>query len=65
MEGKRSMNAKINLTTDQQSQNDEILARIESEKTRLLEETRALQQQWRQEERRKRALERQQKKRQA
>jgi hypothetical protein len=59
------MNAKINLTTDQQSQNDEILARIESEKTRLLEETRALQQQWRQEERRKRALERQQKKRQS
>ena len=59
------MNAKINLTTDKQSQNDEILARIESEKTRLLEETRALQQQWRQEERRKRALERQQKKRQS
>jgi len=59
------MNAKINLTTDQQSKNDEILARIESEKARLLEETRALQQQWRQEERRKRALERQQKKRQS
>lgn len=59
------MNAKINLTTDQQSKNDEILARIESEKARLLEETRALQQQWRQEERRKRALERQLKKRQS
>ena len=59
------MNAKINLTTDQQSKNDEILALIESEKVRLLEETRALQQQWRQEERRKRALERQQKKRQS
>ncbi|MBP8001917.1 MAG: hypothetical protein KA314_08875 [Chloroflexi bacterium] len=59
------MNTKINLTNEQLSQNDEILARIEAEKERLLEETRALQQQWRQEERRKRALERQQKKKQA
>ncbi|MCL4871563.1 MAG: hypothetical protein KJ063_21605 [Anaerolineae bacterium] len=58
------MNSKINLTTDQQIKNNEILAHIEAEKARLLEETRALQQQWRQEERRKRALERQQKKRQ-
>ncbi len=59
------MNTKINLTNDQQRKNAEILERIESEKERLLEETRALQQQWRLEERRKRALERQQKKRQA
>ena len=59
------MNTKINLSNDQQRKNAEILERIEAEKERLLEETRALQQQWRLEERRKRALERQQKKRQA
>lgn len=59
------MNTKINLSNDQQRKNAEILERIEAEKERLLEETRALQQQWRLEERRKRAIERQQKKRQS
>lgn len=59
------MNTKINLSNDQQRKNAEILERIEAEKERLLEETRALQQQWRLEERRKRAMERQQKKRQS
>lgn len=57
------MNTKVNLTNAQQVKNNEILADIEAEKARLLEETRALQQQWRLEERRKRAVERQQKKR--
>jgi len=59
------MNTKISLTNDQERKNAEILERIEAEKTRLLEETRALQQQWRLEERRRRAIERQQKKRQS
>ena len=59
------MNTKINLSNDQQRKNAEILERIEAEKERLLEETRALQQQWRLEERRKSAMERQQKKRQS
>ena len=46
---------KIELTEDQQRRNDLILARIEAEKNRLFEETRALQQQFRRNIKRKRA----------
>jgi hypothetical protein len=38
---------KIELTSDQKMKNDLILARIESERGRLFEDTRALQQQFR------------------
>jgi hypothetical protein len=40
-------NRKINLSNEQQQRNDEILSRLEAEKRRLWEETRALQRQYR------------------
>ena len=46
---------KVELTNNQVKRNDLILARIESEKNRLFEETRALQQQFRRNIKRKRA----------
>ena len=46
---------KVELTNNQRKRNDLILARIESEKNRLFEETRALQQQFRRNIKRKRA----------
>jgi hypothetical protein len=46
---------KISLSEDQRENNELILARIESEKARLFEETRALQQQFRRNIKRKRA----------
>jgi hypothetical protein len=46
---------KVELTDDQKKRNDLILARIEAEKNRLFEETRALQQQFRRNIKRKRA----------
>ena len=46
---------KVELTDNQRMRNDLILARIESEKNRLFEETRALQQQFRRNIKRKRA----------
>jgi len=46
---------KVELTDDQREKNELILARIESEKARLFEETRALQQQFRRNIKRKRA----------
>lgn len=46
---------KIQLTDDQKKKNDLILARIEAEKARLYEETRALQQQFRRNIKRKRS----------
>lgn len=45
---------KIKLTDDQRNKNAEILARLESERKRLIEETRALQQQERRKPGRKR-----------
>ena len=46
---------KVKLSKEQLNKNSEILARIEAEKKRLFEETRALQQQWRRSAGRKRA----------
>ena len=46
---------KVELTDNQRMRNDLILARIEAEKGRLFEETRALQQQFRRNIKRKRA----------
>lgn len=46
---------KVQLTEDQKRKNQMILARIEAEKSRLFEETRALQQQFRRNVRRKRS----------
>jgi hypothetical protein len=46
---------KVELTNNQVKRNDLILARIEAEKNRLFEETRALQQQFRRNIKRKRA----------
>ena len=46
---------KVELTSNQVKRNDLILARIEAEKNRLFEETRALQQQFRRNIKRKRA----------
>ena len=46
---------KVELSDNQRMRNDLILARIESEKNRLFEETRALQQQFRRNIKRKRA----------
>ncbi len=46
---------KVELTNNQRQRNDLILARIEAEKNRLFEETRALQQQFRRNIKRKRA----------
>jgi hypothetical protein len=46
---------KVELTNNQVKRNDLILARIETEKNRLFEETRALQQQFRRNIKRKRA----------
>jgi hypothetical protein len=46
---------KVQLTEDQKRKNQMILARIEAEKNRLFEETRALQQQFRRNVRRKRS----------
>jgi hypothetical protein len=40
-------NRKISLSNEQQQRNDEILSRLEAEKRRLWEETRALQRQYR------------------
>ena len=46
---------KVELTEEQLSRNDLILAQIEAERARLFEETRALQQQFRRNIRRKRS----------
>jgi hypothetical protein len=46
---------KVELTVDQKQRNELILARIEAEKSRLFEETRELQQQFRRNIKRKRA----------
>ena len=46
---------KVQLTNDQKSRNDLILARIDAERDRLFEETRALQQQFRRNIKRKRS----------
>jgi hypothetical protein len=46
---------KVELTRDQVSRNDLILARIDAERDRLFEETRALQQQFRRNIKRKRS----------
>lgn len=46
---------KVELTEDQKRRNQMILARIEAEKARLFEETRALQQQFRRNIKRKRS----------
>jgi hypothetical protein len=40
-------NRKINLSNEQQQRNEEILSRLEAERRRLWEETRALQRQYR------------------
>ncbi|HSH00971.1 MAG TPA: hypothetical protein VLL52_00540 [Anaerolineae bacterium] len=46
---------KVELTDEQKNINSEILARIEAERNRLFEETRALQQQWKSKSGRKRS----------
>jgi len=46
---------KVQLTNDQKSRNDLILARIDAERDRLFDETRALQQQFRRNIKRKRS----------
>ena len=46
---------KVELTDEQKSRNDMILARIDAERDRLFEETRALQQQFRRNIKRKRS----------
>lgn len=46
---------KVELTEEQKSKNESILAQIEAERARLFEETRALQQQFRRNIRRKRS----------
>lgn len=46
---------KVELSNDQKSRNDLILARIDAERDRLFEETRALQQQFRRNIKRKRS----------
>ena len=46
---------KVQLTNDQMSRNDLILARIDAERDRLFDETRALQQQFRRNIKRKRS----------
>ena len=51
----RMAKRKVQLTEDQQRKNQMILAQIEAEKMRLFEETRALQQQFRRNVRRKRS----------
>ena len=54
-EEQRMAKRKVELSDDQKSKNQLILARIEAEKRRLFEETRALQQQFRRNIKRRRA----------